>query len=187
MVQAAGPSFGDGFVLSTSGRKLIVVGDTEVFGVAKQRRTAARNRANWNAFLSEISPGDYVVHVEHGVGKFLGVGRPSEQAESSGEYLILEYANGDRLYVPLEHLDRVTPYIAPSDAPPHLTRLGTQEWSRAKARAERSTRRMAAELLALVRRTGDGPRIPLRLGPRLAARAGGVVPVRGDARPGVHS
>ena len=149
VVQAAGPNFGDGFVLSTSDRKLVVVGDTEVFGVSKQRRTAARTRANWNAFLSEISPGDYVVHVEHGVGKFLGVGRPSEQAESSGEYLVLEYANGDRLYVPLEHLDRVTPYIAPSDAPPHLTRLGTQEWSRAKARAERSTRRMAAELLAL--------------------------------------
>ena len=149
VIQAAGPSFGDGFVLSTPDHKLILVGDTEVFGLTKQRRTAARNRANWNAFLSEISPGDYVVHVEHGVGKFLGVGRPSEHAESSGEYLILEYANSDRLYVPLEHLDRVTPYIAPSDAPPHLTRLGTQEWSRAKARAERSTRRMAAELLAL--------------------------------------
>ncbi len=149
VVQASGASFGDGFVLSTPDRKLILVGDTEVFGVAKQRRTAARKRANWNAFLSEISPGDYVVHVEHGVGKFLGVGKPSEQAESSGEYLVLEYASGDRLYVPLEHLDRVTPYIAPSDAPPHLTRLGTQEWSRAKAKAERSTRRMAAELLAL--------------------------------------
>ena len=149
VVQATGPSFGDGFVLSTSDRKLIVVGDTEVFGVAKQRRTAARTRANWNAFLSEMSPGDYVVHVEHGVGKFLGVGRPSDQEESSSEYLVLEYANGDRLYVPLEHLDRVTPYIAPSDAPPHLTRLGTQEWTRAKARAERSTRQMAAELLAL--------------------------------------
>ena len=149
LVQSAGPNFGDGFVLSANGRNLVVVGDTEIFGITKQRRTARRNRTNWDAFLSEITPGDYVVHVEHGVGRFMGVGRPSESSDSSAEYLLLEYANRDRLYVPLEHLDRVTPYVAPSDAPPHLTRLGTQEWSRAKARAERSTRQMAAELLAL--------------------------------------
>ncbi len=149
LIQSAGPNFGDGFVLSTTGRNLIVVGDTEIFGITKQRRTARRTRTNWDAFLSEITPGDYVVHVEHGVGRFMGVGRPSEISDSSAEYLVLEYANRDRLYVPLEHLDRVTPYVAPSDSPPHLTRLGTQEWSRAKARAERSTRQMAAELLAL--------------------------------------
>ncbi len=149
LIQSAGPNFGDGFALTAQGRNLIVVGDTEIFGITKQRRTARRTRTNWNAFLSEITPGDYVVHVEHGVGRFMGVGRPSESSDSSAEYLVLEYANRDRLYVPLEHLDRVTPYVAPSDSPPHLTRLGTQEWSRAKARAERSTRQMAAELLAL--------------------------------------
>ena len=149
LVQSAGPNFGDGFVLSATGRNLVVVGDTEIFGITKQRRTARRSRTNWDAFLSEITPGDYVVHVEHGVGRFMGVGRPSEDSDSSAEYLLLEYANRDRLYVPLDHLDRVTPYVAPSDSPPHLTRLGTQEWSRAKARAERSTRQMAAELLAL--------------------------------------
>ena len=149
LVQSAGPNFGDGFVLSATGTNLVVVGDTEIFGITKQRRTARRSRTNWDAFLSEITPGDYVVHVEHGVGRFMGVGRPSENSDSSAEYLLLEYANRDRLYVPLDHLDRVTPYVAPSDSPPHLTRLGTQEWSRAKARAERSTRQMAAELLAL--------------------------------------
>ena len=149
LVQSAGPNFGDGFVLSATGTNLVVVGDTEIFGITKQRRTARRSRTNWDAFLSEITPGDYVVHVEHGVGRFMGVGRPSEDSDSSAEYLLLEYANRDRLYVPLDHLDRVTPYVAPSDSPPHLTRLGTQEWSRAKARAERSTRQMAAELLAL--------------------------------------
>ena len=149
LVQSSGPNFGDGFVLSLPGRDLIVVGDTEIFGVTKQRRTATRTRTNWDAFLSEMSPGDYVVHVEHGVGRFVGVGRPSPDRDPSTEYLMLEYANRDKLYVPLEHLDRVTPYVAPSDAPPHLTRLGTQEWGRAKARAERSTRLMAAELIAL--------------------------------------
>ncbi len=149
LLQAAGPAFGDGFTLNAPGRRLIVLGDAEIFGVAKRRRTARRERANWDAFLSEISPGDYVVHVEHGVGRFLGVGRPSEDADSSAEYLVIEYANGDKLYIPLEHLDRVTPYVAPAGGAPRLTRLGTQEWSRAKARAERSTREMASELIAL--------------------------------------
>ena len=153
LLQAAGPSFGDGFALSAPDRRLIVLGDAEIFGVAKRRRTARRTRANWDAFLSEISPGDYVVHVEHGVGRFVGVGRPSELSangeSASAEYLTIEYANRDRLYIPLEHLDRVTPYVAPGDVSPNLTRLGTQEWSRAKARAERSTREMAAELISL--------------------------------------
>ena len=149
LVQSSGPNFGDGFVLDAPGGRLIVLGDTEIFGVTKQRRTVRRSRGNWDAFLSEISPGDYVVHVEHGVGRFVGVGKPSSNGDAGSEYMTIEYANRDRLYVPLEHLDRVAPYVAPSDAPPHLTRLGTQEWKRAKSRAERSTREMAAELIAL--------------------------------------
>ena len=169
VLQAEGPNFGEGFSLDAGGRRLIVLGDTEIFGVAKQRRTARRTGVRWDAFLSEISPGDHVVHVEHGVGRFIGTGRPSEDAPESTEYLILQYAQGDKLYVPLEHLDRVTAYVAPSDQPPHLTRLGTQEWSRVKARAQRSTREMAAELLSLyagrelVKGHSHGPDSPWQL------------------------
>ena len=131
--------------------------DVEIFGVAKQRRTRRRSvRAARDAFLSELSPGDYVVHVEHGIGRFSGTVRgvkadagSRDNGEDDREYLAIEYANDDKLYVPLEHLDRVAPYIAPMDRPPSLTRLGTQEWRRAKARAERSTMEMASELLAL--------------------------------------
>ena len=134
-------------------KRLVVFSDVEIFGVAKQRRTRRRSvRAARDAFLSELSPGDYVVHVEHGIGRFKGTVR-GVKGEGNGdddrEYLFIEYANDDKLYVPLEHLDRVAPYIAPMDRPPSLTRLGTQEWRRAKARAERSTREMASELLAL--------------------------------------
>ena len=140
------------------GRKaLVVFSDVEIFGVAKQRRTRRRSvRAARDAFLSELSPGDYVVHVEHGIGRFSGTVRgvkadagSRDNGDDDREYLAIEYANDDKLYVPLEHLDRVAPYIAPMDRPPSLTRLGTQEWRRAKARAERSTMEMASELLAL--------------------------------------
>ena len=162
LMQSAAGGLSDGFSLPVGDGRLVVFSDVEIFGVAKQRRTRRRSvRAARDAFLSELSPGDYVVHVEHGIGRFMGTvrgvkGEAGSRAVSNDkgsnddrEYLFIEYANDDKLYVPLEHLDRVAPYIAPMDRPPSLTRLGTQEWRRAKARAERSTREMASELLAL--------------------------------------
>ena len=161
LMQSAAGGLSDGFSLPIhSGdrdKRLVVYSDVEIFGVAKQRRTRRRSvRAARDAFLSELSPGDYVVHVEHGIGRFSGTVRgvkadagSRDNGDDDREYLAIEYANDDKLYVPLEHLDRVAPYIAPMDRPPSLTRLGTQEWRRAKARAERSTMEMASELLAL--------------------------------------
>jgi len=166
LMQSAAGGLSDGFSLPVREGRLAVFSDVEIFGVAKQRRTRRRSvRAARDAFLSELSPGDYVVHVEHGIGRFMGTvrgvkgeagsragnraGQPDNGGDDDREYLFIEYANDDKLYVPLEHLDRVAPYIAPMDRPPSLTRLGTQEWRRAKARAERSTREMASELLAL--------------------------------------
>jgi len=148
LLQSTGPGLSEGCVLSVNGQKLVVFSDAEILGVAKQRRGIRRIARRRESLLSELSPGDYLVHVEHGIGRFAGTGRtPGDEGDR--EYLILEYAAGDRLYVPMEHLDRVTPYIAPMDRAPSLTRLGTQEWRRVKERVERSTREMAAELLAL--------------------------------------
>ena len=97
--------------------------------------------------LEEISQGEYIVHIDHGVGRFLGTAFSGDNKEL--EYLILQYSGNDRLYVPMEHLDRVTPYIAAFDHAPKLTRLGTKEWIGIKTRAEKSTREIASELLGL--------------------------------------
>ena len=148
LLQAEGVGLGDGFVLSVDGHKLVVLSDTEIFGVAKQRRSTRRTTNRRAAVLSQLSHGDYVVHVEHGIGRFVGT-RRSPEDEGGTEYLVLQYAQRDKLYVPMESLDRVTPYVAPLDHPPSLTQLGTQEWKRTKERVERSTREMAAELLSL--------------------------------------
>ena len=148
VLQSEGAGLGDGFALSDNGHRLVVFSDTEIFGVTKQRRATRRTAAMREALLAELSPGDYVVHVEHGIGRFTGTGHMSDD-KSGTEYLILRYAHNDKLYVPMEHLDRVTSYIAPMVHPPNLTRLGSQEWRRAKERAARSTREMAAELLSL--------------------------------------
>ena len=161
VLQSKGTGLGDGFVLAVNGQKLAVFGDTEIFGVTKQRRPTRRTSARHEALLAELSPGEYVVHVEHGIGRFVGTGLMPNDKEGK-EYLILQYAQGDKLYVPMEHLDRVTPYIAPLDHPPALTRLGTQEWRRTKERVARSTREMAAELLTLyaARELAEGHAFP---------------------------
>ena len=148
VLQSTGGGLSEGYALTVNAERLVVFSDSEIFGIAKQRRTVRRRAAKRGAILSELSPGDFVVHVEHGIARFAGTGRnPPDKRES--EYLILEYAAGDQLYVPMNHIERVTPYVAPMDRPPHLTRLGTQEWRRTKRRVEDSTREMAAELLAL--------------------------------------
>ena len=138
----------EGMRLELDAGPLLVFTDTEVFGHAKRRRTLRKHAARREAFLTELVPGAYVVHVDHGIARFAGVRRVATE-HGEREYLTLEYAEGDKLYVPSEHLDRVSPYVAPGDDSPTLTRLGSQEWSRAKERARRAAREMAGELVAL--------------------------------------
>ena len=148
VLQSGSAGLGEGFILSVGDQKLTVFGDGEIFGVTKERRFTRRSAVRREALLAELTPGDYVVHVEHGIGRFSGTGHMPDD-EDGTEYLILHYAKGDKLYVPMEHLDRVTPYVAPMEHPPSLTRLGTQEWRRTKERVARSAKEMAAELLSL--------------------------------------
>jgi transcription-repair coupling factor (superfamily II helicase) len=128
--------------------RVAVLTDTELFGVMKRPFLVKRRPVRRQFFLSVLSPGSYVVHIEHGVARFGGLIKRSFGGVE-GEYLVLEYAAGDRLYVPTGQIDRVTPYIGPGDGPPVLNRLGTQEWSRTKERIRASVAKIAQELLAL--------------------------------------
>ncbi len=149
IVPSTGAGLSAGFVLGSGRGRLCLLSDAEVFGVAKRRRVGRRRaQQRRESLLTELSPGDYVVHVEHGIGRFLGTGVP-QGGDPGAEYLMLEYSVGDRLFVPMEHLDRVSPYVAPMDRAPHLSRLGSQEWRRTKRRVAESTAEMAAELLGL--------------------------------------
>ena len=131
--------------------------------------------------LLELQPGDYVVHVEHGIAKYGGLLRMAREGVER-EYMLLLYAENDRLYVPADQTDRVAPYIG-AGPPPHLHRLGTQEWARTKRRVKEG-----AELLA--KRTAGAlcfsrgrarPRLSARY--PLADRAGRQLPLYRDARP----
>ncbi len=146
LVQGALPQ---GWRLTTARPPLTLLTDAEVFGFVKQRRRLPRRAGgDRGAFLAELSPGDHVVHIEHGIARFAGlVHRQVEEVER--EYLDLRYAEGDRLYVPVEQIDRVSRYVGPSDHAPSLTRLGSQEWQRAKERVRRAVADLARELLEL--------------------------------------
>ena len=141
-------SLTQGWSLTVPSGNAALFSDAEVFGTTKVSRPRRLHAMPREAFLAEITPGSYVVHVDHGVARFTGTTTMQEDGQER-EYLLLEYAEGDRLYVPTEHLDRVSLYTAPGDRAPALTRLGTQEWARIKERVKRSTVELAEELLSL--------------------------------------
>ncbi len=131
--------------------------DAEVFGISKRSRPARKRSARRDSFLSELGDGDYVVHVEHGIGRFDGTESRTLDG-SEREYLIVGYAQGDRLYVPTDQIDRVTRYVGPGGAPT-LSRLGTTEWTSTKRKAKEAALEFARELIQMyaARELEQGP------------------------------
>ena len=120
-----------------------------------------RQKSKVSAFLSDfrdLAIGDYVVHVEHGIGQYQGLKEIPQEDGGTAEFMILEYAEGARLYVPLTRLDLVQKYRSSEGVKPVLNRLGTQQWQKTKARVKKAMQDMAEELLKLyaVRKTAEG-------------------------------
>jgi transcription-repair coupling factor (superfamily II helicase) len=126
---------------------LALYSDVELFGFVREQREP-RRRPVRRPLPLDLRPGDYVVHVDHGIARFGGLARLGS-GEEEKEHLVLEYAEGDRLYVPSDQADRVGRYLDPTGVPPSLTRLGTQEWPRAKERAKKAADDLARELVEL--------------------------------------
>src|SRR3989449_1126782 len=119
-----------------------------------------RQKSKVSAFLSDfrdLQVGDYVVHVEHGIGQYQGL-KEINQGDGNAEFMLLEYAEGARLYVPLTRLDLVQKYRSSEGAKPPLSHLGTAAWAKTKARVRKAMKDMADELLKLYaeRKTAEG-------------------------------
>lgn len=131
-----------GMIFPKAALALVSISDTQ------GARTASRSRRPVD--ITEITfpykPGDYVVHASHGVAHFKDLVR-REVDGVARDYLLLEYADQDKLYVPVEQLDRVTRYVGPEGASPRLTRLNTSDWSRALNKARRATKKLAFDLV----------------------------------------
>src|SRR5439155_10384104 len=106
-------SLAEGWRFSENGLELGIVTDTEVFGFAKQRRATPRRTVNREAFLAELTPGAYVVHIDHGIVRFSGVVRMSVDGHER-EYLELQYVEKDKLFIPTAQRARVTLCYGPS-------------------------------------------------------------------------
>ncbi len=128
-----------------------------VFSLAdlNARMDAKRGRARRRVDITEVTfpfkPGDYVVHATHGIALFAEIVR-QEVGGRERDYFLLEYADGDKLYVPLEQVDRITRYVGPDGDKPRLTRLNTADWSRATTKARKSAKKLAFDLVDLYTR-----------------------------------
>ena len=139
-----------GFVLPT----LRVLTDHEIFRRARRLRRPRRYRAAAAAGPGVLVPGQYVVHLEHGIGVFRGL-QTIPVGEATLDVAVVEYEGGDRLNVPLYRVDQLEPYRAGGDAdakPPRLHRLGSTAWQRQRDRTRAAIRAMAQELLDLYAR-----------------------------------
>lgn len=105
------------------------------------------NQSNIDAFI-ELKPGDFVVHTTHGIGRFTGIERVTAGG-STADYLKIEYAAGDKLFIPVEQMHLVQKYIGNDAAAPRLNRLGSGQWAKVKAKVKASVQDMADELLKL--------------------------------------
>lgn len=104
---------------------------------------------NERLFLSEIEQGDLVVHIDHGIGRFVSLEYREIEAGKGKTYLIVEYAKGDKLFVPVDQIERITKYIGSSGRKPPLSYLGTGAWDRAKQKVKESVVDIARDLLKL--------------------------------------
>ncbi len=126
----------------------VLLTDQELFGISKKRRLVSKRRAPHELFIADLSVGDYVVHIDHGIARFAGVVHMMPEG-TEREYLILEYAESDKLYLPADQVDRVSRYIGPGGYLPALSRLNTMEWTRTKQRVKQAASELASELLQI--------------------------------------
>ena len=140
----------EGFELPDLG--LTVLAERDLF--AEERQATAGKKAGRAAFVSDfrdLKQGDWVVHVDHGVARYAGLGRP-KGGSLNRDFMVLEFAGGDRLFVPVDRLDLVQKYNGVAGHKPSPDRLGGPGWSRLKARVRKSVETLAAELLELYAR-----------------------------------
>ena len=156
-----------GFVLPAA--RLVVAAQPDLYAVRKQsgRRylpAATAARGTRVESLAELEPGDLVVHIDHGVGRYTG----TTEIEMDGrrtEVLTLEYADGARLHVPVAHSHLLSRYVSVAGQAPPLHRLGGKRWLREKAEAERAIRDLAASLLETLARRQLKPGFAFRTDP----------------------
>ncbi len=131
--------------------KICVISDKEVFGEAKRKLKKTKRKTKGVTKIksfAELKPGDYVVHVNHGIGVYKGI-KQIEVGGNKRDYLDIIYDKGDKLYVPVDQLDLVQKYIGSEGKTPKVNKLGSNEWVKAKAKVKKSINEIAKDLMKL--------------------------------------
>ncbi len=129
--------------------KMAVLTDHEIFQRARRRRAGRRySRGISLKELLAMRPGDYVVHIEHGIGVYRGIDRLTVNGHLT-DCMKIEYAGGDKLFIPVDQLSLVQKYAAEEGARPPLSKLGTQKWEKTKQKVKQAIKDMAEELSTL--------------------------------------
>ncbi len=141
-------SFSEGFIFTDI--KLVVFTEKEVLGNNQKRKRKIGDFEDGVEIsaLNDLKNGDYVVHENHGIGKYLGVETLEIQGQHK-DYLVLKYAGEDKLYVPTEQIHLVQKYIGAEGGSPKLYKLGSSDWKRVKQKVKNSVKEMAVGLLEL--------------------------------------
>ncbi|HYK64834.1 MAG TPA: DEAD/DEAH box helicase, partial [Patescibacteria group bacterium] len=135
-----------GVVLPDDG--LYLYSEEEIFGEPRARRRKRPSAKGALLNLEELKPNDFVVHIDHGIAKYRGL-RHMKVADVEGDFLNLEYAGNDTMYVPVERINLVQRYIGGDDAEPKLDKLGSGSWEKVKRRTRQALLAMASELLEI--------------------------------------
>ncbi|MBC7811734.1 MAG: transcription-repair coupling factor [Burkholderiales bacterium] len=135
--------------------------DAEIFGWSRpepRRRTSANTRRarTPESAYTDWEAGDYVVHEDYGIGRFSGMRRRTIE-NVQREYLVVEYAGTDILFVPIHQADRLTRYVGPNDQPPSVTKLGQPDWTRITRKTRRAIQEEATELIELYAARASAP------------------------------
>jgi transcription-repair coupling factor (superfamily II helicase) len=136
---------GNGF--SSPVDKLAVLSEREMFGRKSVRRVRRRFQAGTAITqFSDVSPGDYIVHIDHGIGRYLGLrsfeGKPNE-------FMGIQYNGGDIMYVPVTHIDQVQKYVGGGGAVPKMDRIGGATWNKTRGKVKKAVQEMTEELVKL--------------------------------------
>ncbi|MEQ1822451.1 MAG: transcription-repair coupling factor [Fimbriimonadaceae bacterium] len=140
-------NLGGGFVIPS--QKFAVITDAELFGVARLRLPQKRfSEGAPIATVLDLKPGDYVVHINFGIGVFRGLAKRTIEGVDK-EFLAIDYAAPDKLFVPADQLDRIQKYLNPGDSHPKLNRLAGGDWQRTIGKAKEEAKVFARDLVKL--------------------------------------
>lgn len=128
---------------------LIFVAEQEIFGRTHKHRYRRKPKSqSFQRGFKDLKPGDYLVHIDYGIGQYMGT-RELDTGVGGGEFLHITYADGEKLYIPMDGLAYIQKYVGSGDVPPPLNKLGSVSWKRQKSKIKESIQEMAEDLLKL--------------------------------------